>query len=86
MVHFEPSETLKRLPRQYFTYLAEKKARLANEEWDMIDLGIGNPDLPTPQFIVEELKEAADDSLNDQYGYGQRVRLFEGSCSELLLV
>ncbi|MGE7366718.1 aminotransferase class I/II-fold pyridoxal phosphate-dependent enzyme [Desemzia incerta] len=68
MVHFEPSETLKRLPRQYFTYLAEKKARLANEEWDMIDLGIGNPDLPTPQFIVEELKEAADDSLNDQYG------------------
>lgn len=68
MVYFEPSNTLKRLPRQYFTYLAEKKKRLNNTEWNMIDLGIGNPDLPTPRFIVEELKKAADDSANDQYG------------------
>lgn len=68
MVNFEPSDTLKRLPRQYFTYLAEKKNGYKEQYEDVIDLGVGNPDLPAPGFIVEELKEAASDPVNDQYG------------------
>lgn len=71
MSHFEPSDTLKRLPRQYFTYLAEKKSKIKKLYRDVIDLGVGNPDLPAPEFVVNELKRAADDPTNDQYGPGR---------------
>ncbi len=71
MSHFEPSDTLKRLPRQYFTYLAEKKSKIKKLYRDVIDLGVGNPDLPAPKFVVNELKRAADDPTNDQYGPGR---------------
>ncbi|MEC6748082.1 aminotransferase class I/II-fold pyridoxal phosphate-dependent enzyme [Marinilactibacillus sp. XAAS-LB27] len=68
MVQFEQSNTLKRLPRQYFSYLAEKKNKIKAQYEDVIDLGIGNPDLPAPGFIIDELKAAASDPVNDQYG------------------
>lgn len=68
MTTFEPSDTLKRLPVQFFSYLRAKAAKLIEEGYDVIDLGIGNPDQPTPRFIVDELKEAADDPQNDKYG------------------
>lgn len=68
MVNFETSDILKRLPRQYFSYLAEKKKGYKEKYTDVIDLGVGNPDLPAPEFIVDELKEAASDPINDQYG------------------
>lgn len=71
MSHFEPSDTLQRLPRQYFTYLAEKKSKIKKLYRDVIDLGVGNPDLPAPEFVVNELKRAADDPTNDQYGPGR---------------
>lgn len=68
MTTFEPSATLKRLPKQFFSHLRAKATKLIEQGYDVIDLGIGNPDLPTPKFIIEELKVAADDSKNDQYG------------------
>ncbi|WP_080147240.1 aminotransferase class I/II-fold pyridoxal phosphate-dependent enzyme [Marinilactibacillus piezotolerans] len=68
MGDFAKSEMLKRLPRQYFSYLAKRKNELKAQYEDIIDLGVGNPDLPAPEFIVEELKAAADDPINDQYG------------------
>lgn len=68
MVEFEQSDTLKRLPKQYFSYLAERKKQIRKQYEDVIDLGMGNPDLPAPEFIVNELKGAATDPTNDQYG------------------
>lgn len=41
------------------------QARRAGE--DVIDLGMGNPDLPTPEPIVEKLKEAASNPRNHRY-------------------
>ncbi|MEG0750156.1 MAG: aminotransferase class I/II-fold pyridoxal phosphate-dependent enzyme, partial [Carnobacterium sp.] len=68
MITFEPSDALKRLPNQFFTRLRSKAAKLIEQGYDVIDLGIGNPDLPTPAFIVDELKAAADNPVNDRYG------------------
>ncbi|AEB30134.1 transaminase MtnE [Carnobacterium sp. 17-4] len=68
MTLFEPSATLKRLPEQFFSHLRAKATKLIEQGYDVIDLGIGNPDLPTPKFIIEELKSAADDPQNNQYG------------------
>lgn len=68
MTSFEPSEALKRLPSQFFTHLREEATELIEQGVDVIDLGIGNPDLPTPPEIIDELKAAADDPMNSRYG------------------
>ena len=50
---------IKRLPPYVFGIVTElkKKARALGE--DIIDFGMGNPDQPTPQHIVDKLVEAA---------------------------
>ena len=35
--------------------------------WDVISLGIGDPDLPTPDPIIDALDRAARDSVNHRY-------------------
>ncbi|GAB3062424.1 aminotransferase class I/II-fold pyridoxal phosphate-dependent enzyme [Virgibacillus ainsalahensis] len=59
MRSFEQSDTLKRLPEQFFASLVQRVKKLMNEGHDIINLGQGNPDLPTPEHIVNELKNAA---------------------------
>lgn len=68
MTLFEASEALSRLPSQFFTHLRAKATHLIEQGVDVIDLGIGNPDLPTPPEIIDELKRAADDPVNSKYG------------------
>lgn len=69
---FETSETLKRLPKQFFAALVQKATQKINEGHDVINLGQGSPDLPTPSHIVEALKKASE---NPQY---HRYSPFQG--------
>lgn len=64
---FEQSDTLKRLPEQFFAKLVKKAQQLQSEGHDVINLGQGNPDLPTPEHIVEALKGAVEDPINHKY-------------------
>ncbi|PYZ91760.1 LL-diaminopimelate aminotransferase [Salipaludibacillus keqinensis] len=64
---FEPSKTLDRLPEQFFANLVKKVQQLSEEGHDVINLGQGNPDLPTPSHVVEELKESANNPLYHKY-------------------
>lgn len=64
---FEQSETLKRLPEQFFAKLVGKVQRLQSAGHDVINLGQGNPDLPTPEPIVEALQTAAEEPINHKY-------------------
>ncbi|HLR69243.1 pyridoxal phosphate-dependent aminotransferase [Virgibacillus alimentarius] len=64
---FEQSKTLKRLPEQFFAKLVQKVQRLKDEGHDVINLGQGNPDLPTPPSIVKALQKAAEDPVNHKY-------------------
>lgn len=64
---FTYSNTLKRLPRQFFAHLVQKVERLTEQGHDVINLGQGNPDLPTPIHVVKELQEAAENPLYHQY-------------------
>lgn len=48
---------IKRLPPYVFAEVNRKKAALRAAGKDVIDLGMGNPDSPTPQHIVEKLRE-----------------------------
>ncbi|MDX8046851.1 pyridoxal phosphate-dependent aminotransferase [Gracilibacillus sp. S3-1-1] len=60
MLEFEQSCTLKRLPEQFFAKLVQTTQALVKQGHDVINLGQGNPDLPTPDFIVEALQEASE--------------------------
>lgn len=61
------SQKLQALPEQFFSTLVAKVNQKIAEGHDVINLGQGNPDQPTPEYIVEALKIAADKPLNHKY-------------------
>ncbi|RSL35259.1 pyridoxal phosphate-dependent aminotransferase [Salibacterium salarium] len=67
MRHFQQSNALKRLPEQFFADLVQKVQHLYKQGYDVINLGQGNPDLPTPSPIVERLKQASEKNENHKY-------------------
>lgn len=63
---FEPSEKVKQIPKNFFAQLDYKISQVLDQE-TMIDLAKGNPDQPTPDLIIDELKRAVDDKSNHGY-------------------
>ena len=61
------ADRIKNLPPYLFAAIdkAEQEARARGV--DVIDLSVGDPDLPTPAHIVEALRQAAKDTSNHQY-------------------
>ncbi|PWR72166.1 LL-diaminopimelate aminotransferase [Methanospirillum lacunae] len=55
------------LPPYLFARIDEMKAKKRSEGVDVIDLGVGDPDLPTPSHIVQALIDAAQDPDNHHY-------------------
>ena len=64
---FQEANRLKRLPLYLFTILDELKAQASAQGIDVIDLGMGNPDLPPPKHVVEELVKRARQPENHRY-------------------
>ena len=50
---------IRRLPPYVFSIVNELKVKARNEQRDVIDFGMGNPDQPTPKHIVDKLCEAS---------------------------
>ncbi|WP_332910017.1 pyridoxal phosphate-dependent aminotransferase [Paenibacillus sonchi] len=67
MKHFEPSMMLQSLPKQFFAALVARASMASAAGHDVINLGQGNPDMPTPAHIVEALQAAAANPLNHKY-------------------
>jgi aminotransferase len=67
MKHFQQSELLKRLPTQFFASLVEKVGKVMAQGHDVINLGQGNPDQPTPAHIVSSLQKAAEKPKHHKY-------------------
>ena len=55
----EKAERLKQLPPYLFVEIDRAKQRLAQQGHDVIDLGVGDPDLPTPEPIIHALQRSA---------------------------
>ena len=70
-----PADRLSALPPYVFARLDELKARAREQGLDLIDLGMGNPDGPTPAPVVEAARLAIGDASN--HGYPP----FEGTAS-----
>ena len=58
---------IKRLPPYVFAIVNALKMEARRKGEDIIDLGMGNPDLPTPNHIVDKLCEAARNPKNHRY-------------------
>lgn len=63
----QPADRLRRLPEQFFSALVRKANSYVEKGYDVINLGQGNPDLPTPPHIVEALREAVLDPTTHRY-------------------
>ena len=64
---------IKLLPPYVFAEVNDMKARARAEGRDVIDFGMGNPDLPTPQHIVEKLAEAANNPRTHRYSSSRGI-------------
>jgi len=65
------TKRLQELPPYLFLEIDKAKRKARQEGRDIIDLGIGDPDLATPQFIIEALSKAALDPANHCYALDQ---------------
>ncbi|MDY6964467.1 MAG: LL-diaminopimelate aminotransferase [Halobacteriota archaeon] len=61
------SERINLLPPYLFSDIDEAKSAAIGKGIDVIDLGVGDPDLPTPTHIIDSLYEAAKNSENHRY-------------------
>jgi alanine-synthesizing transaminase len=64
---------MKRLPPYVFAVVNELKMEARRRGEDIIDLGMGNPDVPTPEHIVEKLVEAARKGTNHRYSASKGI-------------
>ncbi len=64
---FAKAERLKQLPPYLFQEIDRLKAELAAKGVDVINLGVGDPDLPTPGHIIQALQKGAEDPTTHQY-------------------
>jgi alanine-synthesizing transaminase len=73
---------LKRLPPYVFNITGELKASARKRGEDIIDFGMGNPDGPTPQHIVDKMIEAARKPATHRYSVSKGIpRLRKAICN-----
>ena len=64
---------MNRLPPYVFAIVNQIKMEARRKGEDIIDLGMGNPDLPTPQHIVDKMIEAAQNPRNHRYSASRGI-------------
>ncbi len=65
---------IRRLPPYVFEEVNRLKAEARGRGEDIIDFGMGNPDMPTPKHIVDKLVEAARDSRTNRYSASRGIK------------
>jgi len=64
---------IRRLPPYVFEQVNRAKAAARNAGADIIDMGMGNPDLPTPPHVLEKLKETLGKPRTDRYSASKGI-------------
>lgn len=64
---FEEATRVKNLPAYLFARIEKLIEEKREAGVDIISLGIGDPDMPTPDYIIDELKREAENPVNHQY-------------------
>jgi LL-diaminopimelate aminotransferase len=66
-IRVELAERLRKLPPYLFAEIDRQKKEARARGADLVDLGIGDPDLPTPAHVIEALARAAREPKNHRY-------------------
>jgi alanine-synthesizing transaminase len=64
---------IRRLPPYVFEEVNRAKALARNAGADIVDLGMGNPDLPAPAHVVEKIKETIGKTRTDRYSASKGI-------------
>jgi len=76
---FRKAKRISTLPPYLFAEIDRKKREVQARGVDLIDLGIGDPDIPTPGRIIERMAEAANKPENHRYPSSSGLPEFRGS-------
>lgn len=78
---FSDFQRIKRLPPYVFNIVNELKAQARARGEDIVDFGMGNPDQPTPQHIIDKLVEASQRKDTHRYSVSRGIpRLRRAIC------
>jgi LL-diaminopimelate aminotransferase len=69
-LEFVRSKALQALPPYLFIEIDKKKKAALEAGVDLVDLGVGDPDRPTPKVLLQVLKKASENPANHQYPLG----------------
>jgi alanine-synthesizing transaminase len=64
---------MQRLPPYVFAVVNDLKMQMRRQGEDIVDLGMGNPDIGTPQHIVDKMTEAAQKPTNHRYSASKGI-------------
>jgi LL-diaminopimelate aminotransferase len=81
---FTKSQRLQALPPYLFIEIDKKKRALMAAGKDVINLGVGDPDLPTHKFIIDEMAKAIYDPKNHKYPFDEGVPAFRQSATAFM--
>ncbi|HYN36521.1 MAG TPA: aminotransferase class I/II-fold pyridoxal phosphate-dependent enzyme, partial [Actinomycetota bacterium] len=74
---------IERFPPYVFSIVNDMKIKARRAGEDIIDLGMGNPDIPTPEAVVEKLKEAVDNPRNHRYSASRGIPKLRSAAADL---
>ena len=66
-LNIKKARRINELPPYLFAEIDRRKRQALSQGVDLIDLGIGDPDIPTPSVVVEKLLEGASKPANHRY-------------------
>ncbi len=81
----EESKRLKRLPPYLFAEIDKIIKEKRDLGLDVISLGIGDPDIPTPGGIIESLQDEAENPVNHQYPSSYGMELFREAVADFYM-
>ncbi|MDR0819968.1 MAG: LL-diaminopimelate aminotransferase [Endomicrobium sp.] len=76
------NEKLKKLPPYLFIEIDRKKKEAIKQGADIISLGVGDPDLPTPDHIIKSMQESVTKPANHQYPFGAGLLSYRKAIAE----
>ncbi len=76
------SKKLQALPPYLFLEIDKAKRKARGQGRDIIDIGIGDPDQPTPKNIIDKLYQAAQDPATHKYSLDQGMPVLRSAISQ----
>lgn len=81
-MRFQLADRVKRLPPYLFAELEKIADEKQRQGVDIINLSVGDPDLPPPPFVLEALKEESSNPKNHNYSFSQGELFFREAVAE----